>query len=173
MYQVSSMVKVSTEHTVISVFNVVKRYVSPSIAWLLLKIILWVCWWWTWWEWDMNQEVFSVSLFVLLLVFRHIYTTLSFTILLLWRVVCSPIKVGGCCSLTGSLVSLSHISLIFILINITTAAIYYLHPLHTSLGCCCLLLFPLHLWICLYLIGLPIFSLVAKSVAEICHATSI
>ena len=83
MYQVSSMVKVSTEHTVISVFNVVKRYVSPSIAWLLLKIILWVCWWWTWWEWDMNQEVFSVSLFVLLLVFRHIYTTLSFTILLL------------------------------------------------------------------------------------------
>ena len=67
MYQVSSMVKVSTEHTVISVFNVVKRYVSPSIAWLLLKIILWVCWWWTWWEWDMNQEVFSVSLFVLLL----------------------------------------------------------------------------------------------------------
>jgi len=78
MYQVSSMVKVSTEHTVISVFNVVKRYVSPSIAWLLLKIILWVCWWWTWWEWDMNQEVFSVSLFVLLLLSLPAYLYFEF-----------------------------------------------------------------------------------------------
>ena len=82
-FDVSGVFHGKGEHTVISVFYVVKRYVSPSIAWLLLKIILWVCWWWTWWEWDMNQEVFSVSLFVLLLVFRHIYTTLSFTILLL------------------------------------------------------------------------------------------
>ena len=37
MYQVSSMVKVSTEHTVISVFNVVKRYVSHRLHGYSLK----------------------------------------------------------------------------------------------------------------------------------------
>jgi len=123
------------------------------------------------------------------------FMTRGITVLVVWNIACSPMKVvvvvcvcfgvGGCCSLIKSLVSASCMSLTSILLyyycrNSFQNCMLYT-PLHISLGlalvpiCCCL--FSLY---CIFEFGrvwsiclTPLFLLVAKSVLEICHGTSI